>query len=169
MATVIDKCSFAISILSQIKSAGDLSSALDRLEKTYSLALTDGTGANHAKNHWHDQRTLGVSAAEDLDLAGGLTNLLGDVITFTKIKAIFVFAATANTNNVEVGGAAANQFPLFKAVTDILPVRPGGVFWITAPDANGIAVTAGTGDKLQIKNSGAGTSVTYDIILVGTT
>jgi hypothetical protein len=30
-------------------------------------------------------------------------------------------------------------------------------------------VTAGTGDILQVANSGAGTSVTYDIIVIGTT
>lgn len=165
----IDQFSLTVSILSQIKNAGDLATALDRLEKNYSLALTDGTGANQAKNHWHDQRTLAASASESLDLAGGLTNLLGEVLTFTKIKAIFIFAATANTNNVEVGGAAANAFPLFKDATDIYPAPPGGIFLVTFPDANGKAVTAGTGDLLKIANSGAGTGVTYDIVIVGTT
>ena len=168
MATTLNQCNIAISILSEIKNAGDLASALDRFEQNYARALTDGTGLNQAKNHWHDQRTLGASATENLDLSGVLTNLFGELLVFTKIKAIFVFAAVANTNNVEVGGAAANAFLFLKAAADIVPVRPGGHFLLTAPDANGIAVTAATGDILKVTNSGAGTGVTYDIILIGT-
>lgn len=168
MAAVIDQCSIAVSVFSRTKSALDLSSTLDPVEFIKTLTLTDGTGANQAKNHWHDQRTLAASATENLDLAGVLTDAFGAVITFTKIKAIFVFAAAANTNNVEVGGAAANAFPFLKDVTDVMPVRPGGIFLFTAPDVNGIAVTPATGDILKITNSGAGTGVTYDILIIGT-
>lgn len=169
MATTLDQFNVTVSIFSQIKSAGDLSFALDRFEKNYIKALTDGTGADQAKNHWHDQRTLGASASENLDLAGGLTNLLGDVLTFTKIKAIFIFAAVANTNDVVIGNAAANAWVgPFGAATHTLAIKPGGTLLLTAPDVNGYAVTAGTGDQLKVLNGGAGTGVTYDIILVGT-
>lgn len=33
--------------------------------------------------------------------------------------------------------------------------------------ATGYAVTAGTADQLKVANSGAGTGVTYDIVIVG--
>ena len=38
---------------------------------------------------------------------------------------------------------------------------------LVAPGAAGYAVTAGTGDILKVANSGAGTGVTYDIVIVG--
>ena len=170
MATTLNQNSVSVSILSEIKNAGVLSpGALDRFEKTYAKALTDGTGADQAKNHWHSQRTLAASASESLDLAGGLTNLVGDVLIFTKIKYIFLFAAAANTNDVVIGNAAANAWVgPFGAAAHTLAIKPGGHLSLEAPDGNGYAVTAGTGDILKVLNGGAGTGVTYDIILVGT-
>jgi hypothetical protein len=47
-------------------------------------------------------------------------------------------------------------------------VKPGGMLVMTAPDATGLAVTAGTGDKLKLANSAGSTSVTYDVIILGT-
>jgi len=57
--------------------------------------------------------------------------------------------------------------PLFLAASDGISVRPGGLFCWAAPDATAVAVTAGTGDLLAIANSGAGTSVTYDVVIIG--
>jgi hypothetical protein len=69
---------------------------------------------------------------------------------------------------VIVGGAAANQFLTWVgAATHTVTVRPGGLFQLIAPDATAYAVTATTADLLRITNSGAGTSVTYDIVLLG--
>jgi hypothetical protein len=46
---------------------------------------------------------------------------------------------------------------------------PGGIFLFVNPGAAGIAtVTAGTGDILRVDNSGAGTTVTFDIVIIGT-
>ena len=170
MAVTIDLASLVLSIASRTKSALDLTNTLDELLKTYSFSFTDGTGANKAKNHWHDQRTLAASASEDLDLAGGLTDAFGNVITFTKIKAIIVFAAAANTNDVVLGNAAANAWiGPFGAAAHTVAVKPGGIAIFIAPDANGYAVTAGTADILKVLNGGAGTSVTYDIFILGET
>jgi len=36
-----------------------------------------------------------------------------------------------------------------------------------AADATTYAVTAGTGDLLKVANSAGGTSVTYDIVIIG--
>jgi len=167
MATTLDYFSLAVSIQSRIKSALDLTSAFDEVLKNFALSLTDGTSANNAKNHWHDQRQIAASGTDSIDLAGTLTNAFGETLTFSKIKAIIIFALATNTNNVEVGGGAT-VFPLFKDATDILPIHPGGIFVITAPDANGIAVGAGATDLLQIKNSAGGTVVDYQIVVVGT-
>jgi hypothetical protein len=116
---------------------------------------------------WHDQRTLASEATEDLDLAGSLTDSFGATVTIVKLKAVIVVAAAGNTNNVEVTMPAANGVPLFLAAEDGIPVLPGGEFRWVAPGA-GVTVTAGTGDLLTFTNSSSGTSVTYDVILVGT-
>jgi hypothetical protein len=92
----------------------------------------------------------------------------GATLTFTKIKAILVKAAEGNTNNVVVGGAASNGWVgPFGDVSDTVAVKPGGTLLLVAPNAAGYAVTAGTGDILKVANSGAGTGVTYDIVIVG--
>lgn len=134
---------------------------------TPTWAFTDGTGADQAKAIWSDTRTLTASATENLDLAGGLTDVFGNTITFTKIKAISVAAASGNTNNVVVGGAGSNTFLLFSDATDKLPILPGGGFFYVAPNATGVPVTAGTGDILLVANSAGSTSVTYTITILG--
>lgn len=152
----------------------DHTSALDlgeaslplRIRKT--LELANGTGANQADRIFSDQRTLAASASEDLDLAGVLTDAFGAAITFARIKGLIISAASANTNNLVVGGHATAAFASWVgAAAHTLTVRPGGLLALTAPDATAYAVTAGTADILKIANSGAGSSVTYDIVVIG--
>lgn len=131
-------------------------------------AFTNGTGANQANEMFTDQRTISASSSEDLDLAGSLTNAFGDTITFTSVKAIIIKAAAGNTNDVEVGAASSNDFSTFFGdSSDKLVLKPGSVFCITNPNATGYAVTASTGDLLKIANSSSGSTVTYDIIIIG--
>lgn len=146
----------------------DLASNVSSLRYTRQLDLTDGSGAGQANKMFHDQRTLAASGTENLDLAGSLTDPLGTTLTFTKIRALLIYAASANTNLVNVGGAASLGFTTWVGdVTDVVKVRPGGLFLLTAPDATAYAVTAGTGDLLTITNSSSGTGVTYDIVILG--
>lgn len=146
----------------------DLSTPVDPLDFSSVLNFATGTGvtSGNADMMWHDTRTLTASATEDLDFAGSLTNAFGVTQTFARIKAILVAAAAANTNNVNVIRPAANGVPLFLAASDGIPVLPGGMHLWVAPAA-GVIVTAGTGDLLTFTNSGAGTPVTYSIIVIG--
>jgi hypothetical protein len=146
----------------------DLANLAQVLNYSQTYTLTNGTSSNQANMFWADTRTLTASSSDDLDVAGGLTNAFGDTITFTKLKGIIVFAAAANTNNVLIGGDAASIATLTGNINDVIVVRPGGFFAVCAPDATGYAVTATTADILQIANSAGSTSVTYDIILIGT-
>lgn len=135
-----------------------------------SLVLRNGTGAGNADRLFTDTRTLAASATEDLDLAGGLTDAVGAAITNARIKAIYIGASASNANNVLVGGAATNQFVNWVSdATDKVVIRPGGFILLGTgqSDATCYPVTAGTGDLLRIGNSGAGTGVTYDIVLLG--
>jgi hypothetical protein len=132
-----------------------------------SITLDDGTGANQANMIWTDTRTLSASATENLDLAASLTNAFGTTLTFTKVKAIIVTAASGNTNAVQVTRPASNGVPIFMAAGDGIAITPGGVFYAAWPDNAGVAVTAGTGDLLTLTNSAGSTSVTYTVAIIG--
>lgn len=130
--------------------------------------LADGTGTGQANRVFSQTITLAASANQDLDLNGALVDALGGPAVFARVKAIAINARAANTNNVVVGAAAANGFVgPFGAATHTVAVPPGGQFVISHPGA-GWTVTAATADLLRVANSGAGTPVTLDIVIVGT-
>lgn len=155
-------------IQAALTKVADLATISAPLLKSLSISWDSGTGANQADKAWGDQRTLGASATEDLDLAGVLTDEFGAVLTFVKLKAMLVYAAIANTNLVQVTRPAVNGVPLFMAAGDGIALRPGALFLWFSPDVTGVAVTAGTGDLITFTNSGAGTGVTYDVMFIGT-
>lgn len=157
-----------LSLSATATSALDLVAVSAPLSVVKNVPLTNGTGANQADKVFSDQRTLSASSSESLDLAGSLTDAFGATITFARIKLIMISASSANANNVLVGGAASNQFINWVGdATDVVVIRPGGVFLLAAADATAYAVTAATGDLLKVANSGSGTSVTYDVVLIG--
>lgn len=156
-------------LASNLTSGLDLSSASNPLNFLKNLNLATGTAKDQADLIFHDQRTLAASATEDLDLAGSLLDVYGNTITFLKIKAMAFFGAAANTNDVEISQPAANGFTNWcLAASDGIVVGPGGLFFLFRPDLAGYAVTGGTGDLLTITNGAGGSSVTYDVILIGT-
>ena len=146
--------------------AADLSTPSDAASKNFLLSLATGTGANQADLIFHDQRTTD-DTGEELDMAGTLTDKFGATITFARVKAILVFAAAANTLDVQVGGSASNGFNTWVgAAGDLVAVKPGGAFVLATGDATAYAVTASTGDLLKIAASASG-NVTYDIVIIG--
>ena len=133
-----------------------------------SIQMLDGTAANKADLIFADQRALGASGTENLDLAGGLSSPAGDTLTFVKVKGIYVRAAAANGGNIVVGGAASNAFQgPFAATNDKLNIPAGGYVELVAPVA-GWTVTPGTGDLLLIANDDGAAGATYDIVIIGT-
>lgn len=168
MATQLASASIKTSLAALFQNLLDIGTAEYKPQVNWQFDFTDGAGANQAQKVFTDTRTLTASSTEDLDLAGGLTDAFGNVLTLTEVKAIIIKAAAGNTNNVIVGGAASNQFVTpFGAGAHTVTVRPGGMLMLVAPDATGYAVTAGTGDLLKIANSAGSTSVTYDILILG--
>jgi hypothetical protein len=145
----------------------DLVTGSGKLARSSAIALTSGTGAGQADLIFSDTRTVAASGTDALDLAGSLTGLYGTTITIVKLKFVLVFAASGNTNNVRINRPASNGVPLFLAASDGIDILPGGAFLWCGPGA-GVTVTASTGDLLNIDNSSSGTSVTYDVILGGT-
>lgn len=150
------------------RGTADLATPSVDLSWVKTIALANGNAANQANALWHDQRTIAASANDDLDLAGVLVDAFGAVLTFTKIKGLFVAAAAANTNDVLVGGLGTNGFFSWLGATgDLVKVGPGGLLALVRPDNAGYAVTAATADLLRVTNGAGGTSVVYDIVLVG--
>lgn len=146
----------------------DIGAASHRVTYGPGYVFTDGSGANQVANVFSDSRTIAASSNDDLDLNGVLTNALGASVALTKVRAIVIKAAAGNTNDVVVGNATSNGVStIFGATTHTLKIKPGGVMALVAPDNTAYGITAGTADILRIANGGAGTSVSYDILILG--
>ena len=98
-----------------------------------------------------------------------LETRLGAAVTFVRVKGLFIKAASANTNNVVIGAATSNQWATLLNTTGTLTLRPGASLAVVAggADATAYAVTASTGDLLKVASSAAGSSVSYDICIIG--
>jgi hypothetical protein len=125
--------------------------------------FTDGSGLNQANKIFADS----AAATTTYDLDGSLTGPLGTV-TFSRIVAIRIKAATTNAAAIAVGG----DFILTKYLTPgadtlsavTIPVHIGGMFTFVAPSATGVAITATTGDQLTLTVTG---SDAFDIVIIG--
>lgn len=158
----------ALSIDATLAGTGDLGTPKQRVLIEELLQFAAGTDAiNKADILFQDTRTLSASANEDLDLAGALSNAFGTSITAAEIVLLYVKAHSGNSNNVNVTRPASNGVPIFLAAGDGRAVKPGQFLLIT--DESGIAVTASTGDLINVANSGSGTSVTYDVLVLART
>lgn len=156
----------SVNFVWQYQNVLDLLTAKADANLTYDTALTNGTGAvDTADLIFTDTRTL-AATTENLDLAGGLTDAFGNTLTFARIKGLFIHNTnTTAGNNLTIGGAASNAFPLFADTTDKYTIGPDGNLLILEPSAAAKAVTAGTGDILKM-DAGSSTIV-YKIIIVG--
>lgn len=133
------------------------------------VQLTTGPGAGQADRLYAATVTVGASSNTDLDLVGVLLDAFGAAITFVRVKGLYVLAAAANVNNVVLGAAAANPWATLLSATGTVTLRPGAELMVRAgaADATAYAVTAGTGDLFRVANSGAGSSVSCDIGIIG--
>lgn len=150
--------------------AADLGSASRVANVRRAVALATGTGAGAADLVFSDRRTIAASGTENLDLAGTLVDSFGATITFVKVKGIYIAASAANTNSVVVGAAGTNPWIGLLNATGTVTLRPGAALMAMAgqSDATGMGVVAATGDLLKVANSGSGTGVDYDVVIIGT-
>ena len=158
----------SISVSADVQDALDLMTASSPLNWSSVFSFADGTGADQAKKIFTDTRTLSASATEDLDLYGVLTDAFGTTLNMAKVKAVIFSAASGNTNSVQVTRPASNGTPIFMAAGDGIALTPGASFCAVWPNANGVAVTATTGDLIPVTNSAGTTSVTYSVIIIAT-
>lgn len=157
-----------LSISAKQTGTADLGTPQMRAAVEKAMEFSPGTAAvGQANVLFSDERTIAISGNEDLDLAGVLADALGATIAAAEVVAIYIEADDGNTNNVNVTRPAANGVPLFLAASDGLALAPGDFFLFTR--RTGITVTAATGDLINIANSGAGSTVTYRVVIIGRT
>lgn len=156
-----------------VEVSGTYSNPLDLVTVNAPLAykkstdLASGTAANQADRVFSDQRTLTASTTEDLDISGtSLLDAFGVAFSPVKVKLLIVCAASTNTNNVVILGDAASVLFLGTAATTAA-IKPGGCITFFDPSLAAYTVTATTGDIIQVANGGAGSSVVYDIVIIG--
>lgn len=149
----------------------DLSSALDLVTPKavqpfqYLLSMESGAGLNEANVIWSDRRTVNASATDSLDLiGGGLLDALGAAFAPARVKLIAI--RNRGAQEIRLTRPAANGVPFLEAAGDAVPIGAGGLNLWVCPTAAGKAVTAGTGDLIDIVN-GAGSAVDYDIVIIG--
>jgi hypothetical protein len=161
---------FNLSLAATYAKAKDLSNnPTSSLNISRRLTLANGTGAGKADKLWYDERTLGASATEDLDLVGTQTDDFGDVFSPVRIKGLMLEADKANTNDVLFGAAAGTQWAALLGTTGTLRLRPGSTLVLMAgiADATAYVCAAGATDTLKVANSAGGTSVIYRIVIIG--
>jgi len=135
------------------------------------LSTPFASGAGQCNQWWSSLRTVAPTTADNLDMASGLTNNLGQAIVFTAVKFILISLAAINVDGVgklrvgpqgithgwqgPFGGVAAADYT---TIDDWLIVCNN----IYA----GYPVTSGSADTLGIYNPSA-ESVTYAILIAG--
>lgn len=164
MASVNAKIDLSISAV--LESAADLGSLTYVSNVSKVLKFTPGTATiAQADLMWADSRSLTTGATEDIDLAGGVSDVFGSLLNFAEVTSIYV----ENTGNtaITIGGAATNAFiGPFGAATHTVTIPAGDMVLMT--NMAGWTVTAATGDILKVTNA-AGATGTYNIVLVGRT
>jgi len=111
--------------------------------------------------------TLVASANEGIDLSGGLTRSDGSALVLTKLKGIIV-VVDADGGKASLTQAAANGLVgLFTGASHGVFIDENDFFAWTSED--GIAITAGTGDLLNIAEVGTVDSMTYRCLVWGDT
>lgn len=130
------------------------------INPTPSITFTDGVGANAANQIYQANRAL-TAGADSVDLAGALTDGYGSTVALVRVKAIYI----KNTGTTDLTfGAGSNPFITMLNSTGTITLKPGAFVLLATPDATGYAVTAGTGDLINV--TGTGTS-TYSIAVLG--
>lgn len=141
--------------------------------------MTNGTGSDQANKIYADTNTILAGARNTIDLAGSVSDVYGDTITFTKIKGIILKNTSTTAAVLALGGgsdgAGTNAFDTWIRSaagggagdgSEQVLVRAGGFVMFYTPDSTAYAVTAGTGDILGIVET-ATLAGSYEIAILG--
>lgn len=121
--------------------------------------IASGTSEGQMDRVYSDAITV-TTTPTDVDLAGSLSSEIGaGTTTFVKVSMVYIRnKSPSGSGNVVIGGDT-NALLMFGAAAHTLTLPPGGVFLWYAPP--GVAVTAGTGDILQLAASSGSVELEY--------
>ena len=130
--------------------------------------LSNGTGASQSDRVAMDDRTLGTSASEDLDLQTMTATPDGSALALVELRSITFKASASNVDNIQIGPASSNGFTsLFAGASDRLKLAPGATLTLVAPKDASYAV-GGTNKALSVSNDSSSSSASYTILAIGT-
>ena len=149
-----------------------------QLSKTFNT--TFGVAAEQMNNLYDGVLQIAASGNSTIDLAGGVTNVLGEASgTILKIKAILVWllnedddativtGPTLAASSITIGAGSSPIVNPFLAAGDGLVILSGGCFMLTAPTADGYTITAGTADILRVLNNDGSNAARVRVIIGG--
>ncbi len=166
---------FLVTLNVNTKKAQDLGTSKNLLQMSKLIQLTFGATALKGNQIFHNRDVLDADEVVSLDLAGGLTNVFGDTITFAKVRALLVINTSdvidlthtaASLSVISVGGNANAFDGPFSDSTDIINIAAGNFFAATRNDLTGWPVTGATGDILDITETSTLEGM-YDIVIIG--
>lgn len=138
-----------LKITSNYSTTSTLGATIDKVDTTFSNVFLSDTTLGAVDTFYHATRTLASGATESLGLVGSLTNSIGEIVSFSHVKAVVVQNTTANTFTVSGFWASGTD-----------TVKPNGGF----AHVGDFTVTGGS--AITVTNS-VGTS-TYLIWIIGT-
>lgn len=133
---------------------GSLASRTEHLAYSIANAINQGTGIGEAQYMYCVQDAVDTFTGSDV-LLTGITDRLGQVITFTTIRALIVH------NRSDTGVMRFVAPGLMGHASDWLVVRPGGTAILLAP-RDGYTVGAG-----GVTFEGVSGDSPYDLIVIG--
>lgn len=168
-ATVMTKVNLTVTMTGLFENSLDQVNAQYPFKVAFDDSMTDGNAADKAEVVFYNEDTVAASGTDTLDFAGGFTDAFGTTLTCTKLKALWIENRNTTAGDIiRLQRPAANGLVLFDAASDAINIGPGGAFLWWLPSAAGIAVTAGTGDILEIVEEGGANVNTYRIAFVCT-
>lgn len=144
--------------------AADGETATVNVVKEYTW--TDGTGTDQVGQVLYDASRTLAATNEDLDVVGSTLKAFGGNADLTGVKLVLIENLDTDTGDyLEVKQPASNGVPgIFLAAGDGVKVHPGGLFLWIAPGPDVAAVTASTGDLINV--AAADTS-SYRMLIAG--
>lgn len=128
----------------------------------------DGTVINTADVFVYDERTLGATTNEDLDLTAMANGPNGTTVDFSGgVKLFAIHFPSTNPGDFEIKpGSATGWLALFKDATDTLTYPPGTTAFLIINANDGDYPVTGSSKLINFNNT-AGSSGTYKLLAVG--
>ena len=140
------------SLNSVLTETSGIGQADETVQETYSLTLTNGTGANQADLQYTEVFSFGNVLNQDVNDSfidinfGSAPNAFGDSFDAREMVEIFIRSAPENQVNLEIGGSGRDFAGLSSGT-----LTPGQIINVCGGGGTGLGpVVAGSGDTLRI-------------------